>query len=80
MRRLADLARFRRELIDLSSCSAEAHQQDGDQTHTSGPEVTRFEEGKENSHLATDSKDQRSIANKVRSRKLSGVFIFRDQS
>ncbi|KAK8024108.1 hypothetical protein PG993_012174 [Apiospora rasikravindrae] len=28
-------------------------------------EHERFEEGKENSHLATDSKDQRSIANRL---------------
>ncbi|KAK6839666.1 hypothetical protein PG990_011282 [Apiospora arundinis] len=28
-------------------------------------ENERFEEGKENSHLATDSKDQRSIANRL---------------
>ncbi|KAK8102797.1 hypothetical protein PG984_015943 [Apiospora sp. TS-2023a] len=28
-------------------------------------ETERFEEGKENSHLATDSKDQRSIANRL---------------
>ncbi|KAK8099281.1 uncharacterized protein PG998_012522 [Apiospora kogelbergensis] len=28
-------------------------------------EHERFEEGKENSHLATDSKDERSIANRL---------------
>ncbi|KAK4705881.1 hypothetical protein P7C70_g318, partial [Phenoliferia sp. Uapishka_3] len=48
-----------------SVAHAEAHQQDGDQTQTSGPEPTRFEEGVENSHIANDSKDQRSIANKL---------------
>ncbi|KAL8287616.1 hypothetical protein RQP46_003474 [Phenoliferia psychrophenolica] len=52
-------------LYTMSVAHAEAHQQDGDQKHTSGPEPTRFEEGKENSHLANDSKDQRSIANKL---------------
>lgn len=36
-------------------------------------EVTRFEEGQENAHLATDGKDQRSMANKVRRRFSSTV-------
>jgi len=40
----------------------------GDQRNVKESEkdnVERYEEGKENSHLANDSKDQRSIANKL---------------
>ncbi|KAL1311797.1 hypothetical protein AAFC00_001879 [Neodothiora populina] len=45
--------------------------EDGDQKTVSNAEIeqqkqeARFHEGKENSHLANDSKDERSIANKL---------------
>lgn len=36
-----------------------------DQRNQEEPQVERFEEGKENSHDLNDSKDQRSIANRL---------------
>jgi len=47
----------------MSIAHTEAHLESSNKFAPEAP--TRFEEGQEHSHLATDSKDQRSIANKL---------------
>ncbi|KAK4049155.1 hypothetical protein OIV83_004300 [Microbotryomycetes sp. JL201] len=44
---------------------AEAHLSDGDQKQHHEPQAERYEEGKEQSHQNLDSKDERSLANKL---------------
>ncbi|KAK4055920.1 hypothetical protein OIO90_003177 [Microbotryomycetes sp. JL221] len=48
-----------------SIAHAEAHQNDGDQKQHQAPQAERYEEGKEESHQSLDSKDERSLANKL---------------